>query len=78
MNHCIPHLRNIQTTTLCNTTQKTQPQALLQQWLKRLKSWRVNWRTRRQLAQMDDDLLKDIGVSRGEAEYESGKPFWRD
>lgn len=32
---------------------------------------------RRALMALDDHLLKDIGVSRGEAEREVIKPFWR-
>lgn len=43
-----------------------------------LRHWYQNWRTRRQLSQLDSHLLKDIGVSIGEAEHEASKPFWRD
>lgn len=32
---------------------------------------------RRALMGLDDHLLKDIGVSRGEVEQEVAKPFWR-
>jgi uncharacterized protein YjiS (DUF1127 family) len=32
---------------------------------------------RRALAELDDDRLWDIGVSRGQAAAEAGKPFWR-
>lgn len=34
-------------------------------------------RGRGSLAELDDRLLNDIGVSRSEALRESGKPFWR-
>ena len=34
-------------------------------------------RQRRALAALNDDLLKDIGVSRAMAEYEADKAFWR-
>jgi len=34
--------------------------------------------SRRQLAGMPDHLLKDIGISRSEAEQEAAKPFWRE
>jgi len=50
----------------------------LQGWLARLRRWQINWRTRRQLAQLDGYQLKDIGVSRGQAQEEAAKPFWRD
>lgn len=32
---------------------------------------------RQNLAEMDEHLLADIGVSRTEAEIEARKPFWR-
>jgi uncharacterized protein YjiS (DUF1127 family) len=34
-------------------------------------------RSRQRIAQLDADLLKDIGVSFSEAEAEANKPFWR-
>ena len=41
----------------------------------------INWlersRQRRQLAELDDRLLRDIGVSRAEVEHEIAQPFWR-
>jgi uncharacterized protein YjiS (DUF1127 family) len=33
-------------------------------------------RQRRQLKLMDDYLLKDIGISRADAEREASRPFW--
>lgn len=32
---------------------------------------------RRELANLDDRLLRDIGISRAEAAREAAKPFWR-
>ena len=40
-------------------------------------TWRHRARQRRQLARLDDALLKDIGLTRCDAEMEAGKPFWR-
>jgi uncharacterized protein YjiS (DUF1127 family) len=34
-------------------------------------------RQRDALAQLDDRLLSDIGVSRYDADHEIAKPFWR-
>jgi uncharacterized protein YjiS (DUF1127 family) len=34
-------------------------------------------RQRQALRALDDRLLKDIGVSRADAEREANKPFWR-
>ena len=32
---------------------------------------------RRVLARLDDDALRDIGISRSDAAREAAKPFWR-
>lgn len=34
-------------------------------------------RQRRALLKLNEQMLKDIGISRGEAEAEAAKPFWR-
>jgi uncharacterized protein YjiS (DUF1127 family) len=39
--------------------------------------WYGRARERRALAELDDHLLRDIGVSRAEAEREITKPFWQ-
>ena len=33
-------------------------------------------RSRNQLAQLDERLLRDIGIDRATARYEANKPFW--
>ena len=33
-------------------------------------------KSRRQLAQLDERLLRDIGLDRGTARYEASKSFW--
>jgi uncharacterized protein YjiS (DUF1127 family) len=42
-----------------------------------LRLWQVRARGRRQLTTFDDHLLRDIGVTRLQAEAEADKPFWR-
>ena len=42
-----------------------------------LRQWRRRAQARRELAGFDDYLLRDIGLSRSQAQFESGKPFWR-
>jgi uncharacterized protein YjiS (DUF1127 family) len=34
-------------------------------------------RQRRALAELDDHLLKDIGLTRDDAREQAAKPFWR-
>jgi len=44
--------------------------ALIARWIERS-------RQRRVLAGLDEHTLRDIGITRVEAEREAGKPFWR-
>ncbi len=40
--------------------------------------WLERVRDRRRLAQLDDHLLRDIGLSRAEAYEAASRPFWRE
>ena len=40
--------------------------------------WRRRVRSRRELAEIDDHMLRDIGLTRSVALTESAKPFWRE
>jgi uncharacterized protein YjiS (DUF1127 family) len=40
--------------------------------------WRERYRQRRQLLEMDDCQLKDIGITREQAEQEGHKQLWKD
>jgi len=42
----------------------------------RLSTWRRHERSRRELINLSDRILRDIGLTRGEAISESPKPFW--
>ena len=46
--------------------------------LARLHEWRRRARDRAQLAGLDDRMLRDIGLTRADAEFLSNKPFWRE
>lgn len=39
--------------------------------------WYGRWSSRRQLARMDDRMLRDIGLGPREQGREARKPFWR-
>ena len=39
--------------------------------------WQDRARQRHRLGEMDDHLLRDIGLSRADLEHEIEKPFWR-
>jgi uncharacterized protein YjiS (DUF1127 family) len=43
-----------------------------------LRKWRRRARERAELAALDDRTLKDIGLTRADAEFLSNKPFWRE
>jgi uncharacterized protein YjiS (DUF1127 family) len=44
--------------------------ALLKEWWRRMQD-------RRTLATMSEQSLRDIGITRYDAEFEARKPFWR-
>lgn len=51
--------------------------ARLSEALRIIDDWRERLRTRRDLMRLSDYQLKDIGLSRLDAEKEYVKPFWR-
>lgn len=46
--------------------------------LAQLGRWRQLSRDRAELAQMSDERLRDIGLSRADVARESSRPFWDD
>jgi len=46
-------------------------------WIALVNEWRRRAGSRRELAAMCDRSLRDIGVTRYDADCEVGKPFWR-
>lgn len=42
-----------------------------------LRAAAARWRQRRTLEELDERMLRDIGVSRSQAMAEASKPFWR-
>jgi len=43
-----------------------------------LREWRCRSNGRLDLARLDERMLRDIGLTRADAEFEINKPFWRD
>jgi uncharacterized protein YjiS (DUF1127 family) len=43
-----------------------------------LREWRRRRNSRRELARLDERMLRDIGLTRVEAHHEINKPFWRE
>ena len=42
-----------------------------------LMTWRRRVADRRQLCSLDHHMLRDVGLSRSDVEFEVDKPFWR-
>lgn len=63
-----------QPTAAASQAQDCSASALIDMLLK----WRERSRQRRLLLTLEDHILRDIGVSRTDAELEANKPCWRD
>jgi len=46
-------------------------------WIALVKMWWRRMQDRRTLATMNDQSLRDIGITRYDAWHEARKPFWR-
>lgn len=59
----------------------TSPASRARSWsgtaFSKLAQWHERAMQRRQLSELDDRLLADIGVTRIDAGHESAKPFWQ-
>ena len=51
-------------------------QGRLHVWGSVIRAWLERSRQRRELAALDDRLLRDIGVTRAQAGHEAAKPIW--
>ena len=54
------------------------PVRILLKMLDAYLTWAEVSRQRRALLALSDDMLKDIGISRSQADFEGSKPFWRN
>jgi uncharacterized protein YjiS (DUF1127 family) len=46
-------------------------------WAHMLERMHDRWRQRQALLALDDRLLRDVGITREQAEREARKPFWK-
>jgi uncharacterized protein YjiS (DUF1127 family) len=46
-------------------------------WVNTLQIWLGRRRGRQELSSLDDRMLNDIGISREDALWKAGKPFWK-
>ena len=46
-------------------------------WFPFVRRMHDRWRQRQALLDLDDRLLRDIGITREQAEREARKPFWK-
>jgi uncharacterized protein YjiS (DUF1127 family) len=53
------------------------PSSVLGRVVGKLLVWQARSRERLALGQMDDHMLKDIGLNRADVSREADKPFWR-
>lgn len=51
--------------------------AVLPPVLAALRRMHERWHQRQDLRELDDHLLRDIGITREQAKHEASKPFWR-
>jgi uncharacterized protein YjiS (DUF1127 family) len=46
-------------------------------WKNILQIWLSRRRGRQELSSLDDRMLNDVGISREDALWKAGKPFWK-
>ena len=63
--------------TLAGMTLPAAPLTSLAVVVEGVLAWFERTRQRRQLSELSDHMLKDIGLSRADVEAEAAKPFWR-
>ena len=52
--------------------------ATIQRTWSKAKEWRQIAQQRRELRGLSDEILKDIGISRSDADFEANRHFWDD
>lgn len=60
-----------------STNGRAAPFAAMRHVLRVLSAWQRRFVDRRTLAELDDHMLRDIGLTRADLEMELLRPFWR-
>jgi uncharacterized protein YjiS (DUF1127 family) len=60
-----------------NRLRWTSPRRLLTTFAAGVLQWRERARSRRLLQRLDDRMLRDVGLSRSDADREGAKHFWQ-
>jgi len=58
-------------------SQRARERRALMHLVRIVETWSQRARERRALMDLDDRMMKDIGISRADVFVESSKPFWR-
>ncbi|OZG74682.1 hypothetical protein BTA51_06785 [Hahella sp. CCB-MM4] len=74
----ISHSSHFVNTTLTSRTQGLLGQFIGHPVMAMLSQWKHNYQTRRQLAELPDSILDDIGLSTHQVQRELNKKFWQD
>jgi len=65
-------------TTICSSSAALSPAfAPVERAVAMIATWRQRFADRKQLCSLDEHMLRDVGLSRGDVEFEINRPFWR-
>ena len=59
------------------TTRPIDISRLISKSAKTVLQWQDRFSQRLRLTELDERLLRDVGLSHGDVAYEAAKPFWR-
>ena len=74
---CIDTSRRFPTNRLPRILESAAPRRLVPDLLSRFRAWRERARSRHLLLQLDDRMLRDVGLSRSDVDSECTKHFWQ-
>lgn len=69
-------MKDIYNENITQQNESAQKYPLISQIWHKINYWKEISSQRRELRKLNDHILKDIGLSRADAERESSRPFW--